>query len=80
MARRLIVTLQEDQLHNGLVPKMKDLLAPSEEGRCQLTFKVVSSAGVCELDAGEDCLVVPKIEKIKSLEQLVGEEAIQVSF
>ena len=80
MARRLIVTLQEDQLHNGLVPKMKDLLAPSEEGRCQLTFKVVSSAGVCELDAGEGCLVVPKIEKIKSLEQLVGEEAVQVSF
>jgi DNA polymerase-3 subunit alpha len=80
MARRLIVTLQEDQLHNGLVPKMKDLLAPSEEGRCQLTFKVVSSAGVCELDAGKDCLVVPKIEKIKSLEQLVGEEAVQVSF
>jgi hypothetical protein len=35
---------------------------------------------VCELDAGKDCLVVPKIEKIKSLEQLVGEEAVQVSF
>jgi DNA polymerase III subunit alpha len=80
MARRLIVTLKEEQLHNGLVPKMKDLLEPSEGGRCKVTFKVVSSAGICEIDAGDSCLVVPKVEKIKSLQQLVGEEAVQVNF
>ena len=80
LARRLQVTVRQDQLGNGLIGQLKDLLQPTETGHCRLGFSYISETGICELITPEECFVVPRQNVVQQLQELVGPESVRIYY
>ena len=80
LARHMQLRLQADQLGNGLISKLKEILAPNEIGVCGVGFEYSSNSGICKLDIAEEWRVVPNKMMMEKLEALVGINNIRLIY
>ncbi len=80
LARKLQVTVRQEQFENGLIGDLKELLQPTDTGNCRLGFRYISEAGICDLATPDECYVVPGQSVIQQLHKLVGADAVRIYY
>ena len=80
LARHLQIELQADQLNNGLIKQLKTILAPSEQGQCDVGFEFRSQAGMCKLDIADGWFILPTKTMLEQLEILIGQERLNLIY
>ncbi len=80
LARHMQLRLQADQLGNGLITQLKEILVSDEAGVCGVGFEYHTNNGVCKLDIAEEWRIVPNKIMMEQLETLIGLDNIKLIY
>ena len=79
-AQRLVLSIEQAHAQNGLLPKIKQVLAAYQPGSCPVWVEYASAAARAGLRLGEQWRVRPEPELIDQLQGLLAAEAVRVEY
>lgn len=80
LARHLRLQLDSQLLTAGMVKKLKQVLAPSEDGQCGVGFEYCSGTGRCELEIGQQWRIRPSKMMLDQLAELIGRSNVKMIY
>ena len=80
LAKYMQIQLQAKQFSSQLITQLKNILAPNEEGLCNVGFEYYNDHGACELEVAEGWRVVPTKTMLEQLEHLIGQSNIRLIY
>jgi DNA polymerase-3 subunit alpha len=79
-ARRLVVGVEAGQAGNGFVHSLADILKPFREGQCRVCIDYLGGGAEARLALGDEWTVHPTDELLHRLQELAGNERVQVEY
>lgn len=79
-ARRLVLRLRQDQLHDEGLEALLATLSDYSSGTTPLCIEYSNEAALAEIRAGHEWRVKPQPELIRSLEQLTDESSVELVY
>jgi DNA polymerase-3 subunit alpha len=78
--RRLIIDLPMERAANGFVADLKQILAPSRDGKCPVYLRYRNADAEAEIALGEGWKVAPSTALLERLALLAGEGHIRLDY
>ncbi|HHH47695.1 MAG TPA: DNA polymerase III subunit alpha, partial [Gammaproteobacteria bacterium] len=79
-ARRLVLTLKQEQTVNGFVQDLAQVLMPFREGRCTVRVEYHRPDAQAQLTFGPDWRVRPTDELLRRITELAGEGSVRIEY
>lgn len=80
LARKMNLTLHANKMQPDMVSRIREIIQPSNEGGCHVSFEYISDSGSCELNVPGDWLIKPTRVMLEQLENLIGQESIKIYY
>ncbi len=79
-AKRLVLTLKQEQTVNGFVQDLAQVLTPFREGRCTVRVEYHRPDAQAQLTFGPDWRVRPTDELLRRITELAGEGSVRIEY
>jgi len=79
-ARRLVISLNQEQAGNGSVRRLAAILQPYREGQCPVLIEYRNQQAQARLALGDDWRVQPGDELLHRLHEFAGDQAVRVEY
>ena len=79
-ARRLIIRLNQQQMHNGMVQNLAHILKPYQQGECPIFMRYTNGKAYAGLRLGENWRIKPTEDLIAQLKSVLGEDNITLEY
>ena len=79
-AKHILINMENTQLHNGMINDLKNILQPFQQGSCEVVISYKQPKATARLGLGEQWRVHPTDELLHRLEELNGEDKVQVVY
>ncbi|MDH3638479.1 MAG: DNA polymerase III subunit alpha [Gammaproteobacteria bacterium] len=80
LANKLIITLDQKSLANGLLDSIKTALQDHLHGSCPVVFHYLTATEEGDVSAGDSWRVQLSGELLESLDELVGHESVRIRY
>jgi len=77
-AKRLVLTLKQEQVVNGFAQDLAQVLTPFREGRCAVRVEYTRADACAQLTFGPDWRVRPTDELLRRIGELAGEGSVRI--
>ncbi len=79
-AKHIRIDLEKEQLKNGYINDLKNILQPFQQGGCEIIISYQQPQATAKLSLGEQWRVHPTDELLNRLKDLNGDEKVQVVY
>ena len=79
-ARRMIIRLTQQQMHNGMVQNLAHILKPYQEGECPIFMRYTNGKAYAGLRLGENWRIKPTEDLMAQLRSALGDENISLEY
>ncbi|VAW99400.1 DNA polymerase III alpha subunit [hydrothermal vent metagenome] len=79
-AKHILIDLEKEQLKNGYINDLKNILQPFQQGGCEIVISYQQPQAIAKLSLGEQWRVHPTDELLNRLIDLNGEDNVKVVY